>query len=139
MSASLSMTFVRKQIFRALDPLLVPLALLIAGVAVKGVTPQGNECLPVLFLVPTTLAVFNLGSGYEVLGSTHLSQWWRQALIGLAGVVGVFLATAYALSISAQFPREVVLGWVLISATMLIGARVAAHRLSARLHRRGVG
>ncbi len=133
------MTFIRKQIFRALDPVVIALSLVAAGLAVSGASPQGNEWLPMFFLIPTTLAVFNLGSGYEVLGSHHLSQWWRQALIGLAGVVAVFLATAYALGISEKFPRDVMLAWVLISAFILIASRVAAYAVSIRFHRQGVG
>ncbi len=139
MSCSLSVTFIRTQIFRCLDPLLISGALVAAGIIHGSGTPQGNQWLPVLYLIPTSLAVFNLGSGYAVLGSHHLSQWWRQALIGLAGVIGIFLATAYALGISAEFPREIVWRWAALSALLLIGARVIAHRISVRLHRQGAG
>jgi exopolysaccharide biosynthesis polyprenyl glycosylphosphotransferase len=137
MSCSLSVTFVRTQIFRCLDPLLISGSLVAAEALHGGGTPQGNEWLPVLFLIPTGLAVFNLGSGYAVFGSHRLSQWWRQALLGLAGVVGIFLATAYALGTSSVFPRDVVLTWVVLSALLLMAARMIAHHVSVRLHRQG--
>jgi exopolysaccharide biosynthesis polyprenyl glycosylphosphotransferase len=140
MSCSLSVTFVRTQILRGLDPLLIAGALAVAATSSVGAPPRGSdEWLPILFLIPTSLAVFNLGGGYRALASPHLSLWCRQALLGLFGVVGVFLATAYATSTSDHFPRSAVMAWILSSAALLVAARMVAYRLSIGSHRCGLG
>jgi exopolysaccharide biosynthesis polyprenyl glycosylphosphotransferase len=139
MSCSLPLTYVRKQAFRALDPLIIAGSLVLAGWAVSGSTPHGTEWLPIFFVAATTVAVCNLIGGYEALGSHHLTHWWRQALIGLSGVAAVFLASAYALGISERFPRHQILAWTVFSALLLMLTRAIAHVWSVRLHRRGVG
>ena len=142
MSSSLSHNFLRQSVFRVFDPIAIAGSLAVVE-EIKGRwlshILSGHVLLALALLVVSSVAVFNLGSGYQALTSQRLTSWLRQGVLGWCGVGCIFLTCAYLLGMDAYFPPRDLGLWLVIALTCVLGARVVIHRLSVYLQQRRIG
>jgi putative colanic acid biosynthesis UDP-glucose lipid carrier transferase len=138
-SHTLSRTSALRLILGIADPLLVAGALPVAAWLRPGGLPahQAHFELLGLVLLPLVILAFPVLGAYARETLANPAQACSRALLGLCGVGGVVLLAIFALKTAEDLSRFTILVWLGLSATGLLGLRLAAFALLRRLQQHG--
>ena len=139
MFAASSQPYMRQQLFRFLDPLMLTSAMVIIGYWRWGHLPRGEDIIPAVCLGLLSLLIFQINGTYDVLTSQKLSEWCKRPIVALIISFFTCLAIAYMLKVSEDFSRIVFVGWAITSIFLVFSSRILIYRLMILYQKKGIG
>jgi len=131
--------YLRQQLCKILDPIILFGILLAAWIIRSHHLPNDVEWIPIIFLGTLSINLFYMNGTYAALGGLSLYEWCRKPILALFITLGAFLAFAYMMKMSDIFSRSVIGGWGLFSSIYIIFSRYLIHRIVKSLQKQGIG